>query len=152
MRFFLSVSLLILSLIAFGDECATSYAELGNTEKLSQLKTLLPKEGLRGFVNETKGSYFFIHSGESGFKILFYTTGLWDLYGIQREGGIRFCDTGKEIKAIGLGYSKKLELLDGGLRYGGHKKSQTYQPGPMPKALREINDVKIRDIAAETDI
>jgi hypothetical protein len=137
--------------IAFSDVCAEKYSDLDATESLKKLKTLLIPNNTNGFVNMTKGSYFYITATDSEFQILFFTTGLFDLYGIRRDGPLVFCDTEKGLTAIGLKRTQNIFIEDNKLQFGDRSAKESFQPGPMPEKLAKINKIEIQKIALQPD-
>lgn len=120
--------------------CAKSYDELDASPTLQKVKPLLNKSKSTGFVNKTKGSYFFIHSSNP-FKIVFYTTGFLDLYGIKRESSIQFCDENNVLTVIGMGRHQRLYIEGLFLLFGSQSDRESFTQGPMPLELAHKNNV-----------
>lgn len=133
----LSFGLVAVSMSARAGVCAKKYSELDRSPRLAMLKPILPVEGKKGFVNETKGSFLYIDSTEAHFRIFFLTTGLFDLYAIERGGEIYFCDTGEALVIVGLGETKTLKSKGEGIEFGRGGPSESFQPGVVPEALKE---------------
>ena len=71
----------------------------------------------------------------------FLTTGIFDLYGIRREGVIQFCDRHGKIYTLGLGYDEELVVTDLLIQWGGGTPRQTFREGPVPAKLLEKHDL-----------
>jgi hypothetical protein len=121
--------------------CADHYSQLEKTENLKTLQSVLPASGIKGFVNKTRGSYFFIRSNENKLKLTFLTTGLFDLYGIRRDSEIRFCDSEGQIYILGMGGIQKVELKENMIFLKGTSPVHTFEAGEVPPLLREKNDL-----------
>src|SRR5258708_7616865 len=91
--------------------CAGSFAELGRTPRLQSIQKMFSSAGRLSMVNVTRGSYFIVESLEEkeNLTIRFYTSALFDLYGVKREGPVRFCDDGQSLKLIGIGRREELK-------------------------------------------
>ncbi len=121
--------------------CADHYSQLEKTKSLKSLQSVLPASGIKGFVNKTRGSYFFIRSTEDKLKLTFLTTGLFDLYGIRRDSEIRFCDSDGQIYILGLGGIQKVVLKENLIFLKGESPVHTFESGEVPPLLREKNDL-----------
>lgn len=121
--------------------CAKNYAELDRTPALLSLKTLISDQKQNGYVNKTKGSYFFIQTHDSQFIITFYTTGLFDLYGIHREGTLVFCDRDGQLTAVGLDRTQNIYVAGERLEFGHRGARESFKRGPMPEKLASINGI-----------
>lgn len=132
---------LFYGLSAQGQVCAKNFSDLDKTERLQNLKKILPDSERRGFVNKTRGSYFDIYQKENQFIISFYTTGLFDLYGIHREGPVEFCDDQSKITVTGLGRIKTIHIDGKLLSFDDGADNKAFTPGEMPEPLREINNL-----------
>ena len=121
--------------------CADQYTQLEKTETLKTLQVVLPVSGVKGFVNKTRGSYFFIRSTEDKLKLTFLTTGLFDLYGIRRDSEIRFCDSDGQIYILGMGGIQKVVLKENLIFLKGDSPVHTFELGEVPPLLREKNDL-----------
>lgn len=121
--------------------CASSYAELEKTDPLKNLRSLIPDKGLRGFVNGTRGSYFFIRTNEQEIHLTFLTTGLFDLYGVRKDGVVRFCDFEGKIFIFGLGNEQEVFVEGNTIQFGDRTPRQVFQPGPVPERLKEKHNL-----------
>lgn len=121
--------------------CAETYAQLDASPALQKVKTLLRNSSNNGFVNKTKGSYFFIQTQEEKFNIIFYTTGFLNLYGIQKEGSIKFCDEGDQLTVIGIDRHQKLFIDGHSLEFGSRTDRESFTKGVMPEELARKNNV-----------
>lgn len=121
--------------------CAETYGQLDSSPTLQQVKTLLRNFSNNGFVNKTKGSYFFIQTHEEKFKIIFYTTGFLNLYGIQKEGPIKFCDEDNQLTVIGIDRHQKLYVEGHSLEFGSRSDRESFNRGVMPEELARKNNV-----------
>jgi hypothetical protein len=121
--------------------CADHYSQLEKTESLKTLQSVLPVSGVKGFVNKTRGSYFFIRSTEDKLKLTFLTTGLFDLYGIRRDSEIRFCDSEGQLYILGMGGIQKIVLKENFILLKGDSPVHTFESGDVPALLREKNDL-----------
>ena len=61
-------------------------------------------------VNDTKGSYFTVDTVTENFQMAFYTSGLFDIYPVKREGPVKFCDDGKSLTLVGIGRVETLSI------------------------------------------
>lgn len=142
LRFFLLVTILITPPSTYADPiCAENYTQLDASPTLQKIKTLLRNSSNNGFVNKTKGSYFFIQTQEEKFKIIFYTTGFLNLYGIQKEGPIKFCDEGDQLTVIGIDRHQKLYVDGNSLEFGSRTDRESFARGVMPEELARKNNV-----------
>lgn len=121
--------------------CAKDYLGLDQTPALTRIKTVIENNKQNGFVNQTRGSYFFIVAGPENFKITFFTSGLFDLYGIRKEGSIQFCDRDGQLLAIGLNRTQNIYVGDGRLEFGQRGARESFTRGQMPEKLASLNDV-----------
>lgn len=137
-----TILLFCLSFSATANECAHNFEELDKTERLKTLKPLIPEVGRRGYVNKTQGSYIDITASTQNFVITFFTTGLFDLYGIRREGPLKFCDDGKKLLVIGLDREQTLYIDQTSLQFDERGPRQSFQEGPMPLALQKIHNIR----------
>lgn len=133
---------------AAADVCATQFSHLTQTERLSSLRTVLREGGAVGFVNLTQGSYFIVDGHGEAFRITFFTSGLFDLYPIKREGPLSFCDNGRELRVIGLGNNDRLEIQEGRLVIGSGGPKMTFSPGAMPELLVKLHHYNERGLAS----
>ncbi|MBX3021976.1 MAG: hypothetical protein KF799_09895 [Bdellovibrionales bacterium] len=140
---------ILIALPGSAEECATRLSELSKSERLTAVKALFKAGGPVGFVNETKGSYFILEERDGEFRITFFTSGLFDLYPIKRDGPLSFCDTGEELQVVGLGRRDDLRLTGTELQLGGGGPKRHFAPGPMPGLLIDLHKVPQRGIASE---
>lgn len=138
----MQLALFIIQIVqALEPVCADHYSQLEKTENLKNLQSVLPAAGVKGFVNKTRGSYFFIRSTEDKMKLTFLTTGLFDLYGIRRDSEIRFCDSDGQLYILGMGGVQKVELKENIIFLKGDSPVHTFEAGDVPPLLREKNDL-----------
>ncbi len=121
--------------------CAQKYSDLSRSPSFKDLQVMMPENGIKGFVNGTKGSYFFIRSNGSDLVMTFLTTGIFDLYGIRREGAIQFCEREGKLFILGLGYEEELVIKDSQILWGGGTLRQTFREGPVPEVLLQKHDL-----------
>lgn len=140
-RSFLFLNFLIASGLSEATVCAINYTDLEKTESLKSLQQILPESGVRGFVNGTRGSYFFIRATKEQLQMTFLTTGIFDLYGIRREGPVQFCDSNGKIFVMGLGYEEEVTVQPPMIQLGGSTPRQTFREGPVPELLRQKHDL-----------
>jgi hypothetical protein len=139
----------ILASTAQAEECASHYSELNKTERLSQLKGLFQGRPHSGLVNKTKGSYLVLQNHEDELTIVFYTSGLFNLYGIRKEGELKVCDTGIALHMVALDRDEDLKIEGLNLTIGDGGDKMSFAVGDMPEDLRRLHGVDIRGIAAE---
>lgn len=135
---------------AFGGEvCAARLSELGRTPRLEQVHHLFAKENQFGMVNETKGTYLLVEARKDDLVLILYTSGLFDLFPIRREGSVKFCDTGSALRFEGLGRTESIVIENLVLQVDGGGPRRTFRLGPMPEALQRLHHfVGTRDIAS----
>ncbi|MBY0383975.1 hypothetical protein K2X05_02360 [bacterium] len=121
--------------------CASSYAELEKTNALKNLRSMIPDKGVRGFVNGTRGSYFFIRTNEQEIHLTFLTTGIFDLYGIRKDGHVRFCDIDGKVFIFGLGNEQEVFVDAQSIQFSDRSPRHFFQPGPLPDLLKEKHDL-----------
>ncbi len=136
-----AVLLLIHFVQAVDPVCADHYSQLEKTDALKRFQAIVPASGIKGFVNKTRGSYFFIKSTNDKLKLTFLTTGLFDLYGIRRDSEIRFCDSEGQISILGMDGVQKIVLKDNWIVFKDDSLVHTFEPGEIPPLLREKNDL-----------
>ncbi len=142
--------LIVWALPAAADECASNLTELKKTPRLESILALFKDTHSVGLVNETKGSYVVIEAYSDGqLKILFYTSGIWDLYGIKDEGLLLFCDGPEGLVMSGLGRKDALKISPGKMEIGKGGPRQTFHVGPAPELLRKLHGLNGRAIASE---
>jgi hypothetical protein len=78
---------------------------------------------------------------ESEIQMTFLTTGLFDLYGIRRDGPVQFCDLEGKILVMGLGYEEEISVFEATIQLGGGTPRQTFREGPVPDLLRRKHDL-----------
>jgi len=122
------------------ETCATTPTELTQTPGLLALKAFFQERKIASYVNETKGSFFIVSSETDKLSISFFTSGVLDLYGIRRDGALKFCDDGKNITMIGLGRSEVLKIEDTQLIIGNGGPRLTFQSGDMPPLLKKLHN------------
>jgi hypothetical protein len=142
-RLFYFLMILLIGCQSGASVCAFKYSDLQKTEALKRLQQLIPETGIRGFVNGTQGSYFFIRSGKEELHMTFLTTGLFDLYGIKREGPVQFCDNNGRILVMGMGYEEEVVVNQLTIQLGGGTPRQTFREGPVPELLKQKHDLTI---------
>lgn len=121
--------------------CAANYSELEKTNGLKNLRAMIPDKGLRGFVNGTRGSYFFIRTNEQEIHLTFLTTGIFDLYGIRKDGLVRFCDIDGKVFIFGLGNEQEVFVDTNTIQFSNRSPRHVFQPGPVPDLLKEKHDL-----------
>lgn len=140
---FLSLGLMfVYEVHAASPVCAARYSEFDKTEALKQLQEIVPSSGFKGFVNGTQGSYFFLRSTDNEIQMTFLTTGLFDLYGIRRDGVIQFCDMQGKVFVVGMGYEEEISILNSVVQLGGGTPRQTFREGSVPELLRQKHDLR----------
>lgn len=148
----LKLSLIIFTTLIYSktnaDVCANNYSELNQTPALKSIQSLIENKKNNGFVNKTQGSYFFLQTQTEKFIISFYTTGLFDMFGVHKEGPIVFCDTGHELRAKGLGRNQKIFVHQSRLEFGNRTDRESFIRGPMPDPIAKINKVPIVTFAS----
>jgi len=135
--------------MARAEVCASSFSELDKTPLLSSLKPLFSEDKRIAMVNETKGSYVIIDSLDDKLTISFFTSGIFDLYPVRKDGPLQFCDDGDSLKMIGLGRSEEFRVTGDRFQMGsgGAKKSFSY--GEMPELLKRLHRVDARGVASK---
>lgn len=141
---------MVLCVPVFADEiCATAYSELERSENLKSLKPLFSADKRIAMVNETKGSYVIIDAFDDHLSISFFTSGLFDLYPIRKDGPLKFCDDGVSLHMIGLGKEDKFVLKEGGFQMGKGGPRMNFARGEMPALLRKLHKIDPRGLASE---
>jgi hypothetical protein len=145
----------IISVVALGtisalakEVCVTHYSELDQTDLLKTLKPMFRPDGINGFVNETKGSYLVLKVVEDKLGVIFYTSGLFNLTAIKREGPLTLCDEGDTIKMVGLDRSDKLKAEDGLLILADGGPRKKFMVGEMPSDLVRMHHIDIRTLSS----
>ena len=134
---------------AFAEECATLYSELKKTQNLQVARSLFNPEEKVGFINDTKGSYIVLEVQNDKLMIHFYTSGIFDLYAIKKEGPLTLCDEGNSLKMVGLERSEKLKISDGRLELGDGGPRKSFLVGNMPDSLKRLHHIDTRNISSE---
>lgn len=134
---------------ALAEQCVGRYSALSRNPRLQRLRSIVPASGSRGFVNGTKGSYFVITTQDDEIRIQFFTSGLFDLYGISREGPLSFCDDGDSLYVLGLERKDLLVIQGESLQIGKGGPRMLYTPGAMPDLLQRLHPDAQRGIASE---
>ncbi len=130
--------------------CAAKYSDLDGSENLKALKAMFSADKQISVVNETKGSYVIISGFDDNLTISFFTSGLFDLYPIRREGPLKFCDDGAVLRMIGLDREETVTLVSGGFQMGKGGPKRNFAHGEMPALLKKLHKMDIRGIASET--
>ncbi len=100
-------------------------------------------------VNETKGSYVIISALDDNLTISFFTSGLFDLYPIRKDGPLSFCDDGTKLRMIGLDRADVFTLVEGGFRMGKGGPKHNFASGPMPELLKKLHRIDVRGLASK---
>jgi hypothetical protein len=142
---------LVLALPGAADPvCATKYSDLDATDNLKALKLMFSADKQIAMVNETKGSYVIISGFEDNLTISFFTSGIFDLYPIRRDGPLKFCDDGVVLRMIGLGREETFTMMNGGVQMGKAGAKRSFARGEMPDLLKRLHKMDIRGIASES--
>ena len=145
-----ALCLLVVGAPVFADEiCAESYSELDRSENLKAMKPLFSADKRIAVVNETKGSYVIIDAIDDKLTISFFTTGLFDLYPIRKDGGLKFCDDGEKLRMVGLDREDVVTLKDGGFQMGKGGPKMNFSRGEMPELLKKKHKIDIRGLASD---
>jgi hypothetical protein len=132
-----------------GQVCAANYAELGRTERLRTVQALFQGGAWLGLINETKGSYVTIVPQNEKMIMTLFTSGLFDLFPVQRQSPVMFCDDGYALEIRALGRNESLAVLSGKLIVGGGGARRTFSVGAMPDFLRRLHHLDARGIASD---
>ncbi len=132
--------------------CAADSLGLKQTPALDQFRSYFDTgfgPARVGLVNETSGSYVLLDFAGETMTMTFFTSGLFNLVPIKREGSVRFCDEASLLTMRGLGVDEEIKIVGGKvvIDEGGARK--TFVKGPMPKALAELHHYTDRAIAAD---
>ena len=141
--------LAVVSVAAGADECAGKFSELSRISGLSSVRTLFGEGERIGLVNETQGSYVVIESRDDLLWISFYTSGLFDLYGIKDEGPLIFCSTASGLRMSGLKRNNAFMVVEGRLIIDDGGRRKTFAIGAVPELLRKLHHLNERAIASE---
>ncbi|MES2965887.1 MAG: hypothetical protein V4760_18545 [Bdellovibrionota bacterium] len=130
------------------ETCAYDSLGLKRTPALEQFRKFLDSDHV-GLANETAGSYVILDLFSDHMTIAFYTSGLFDLVPIKREGPVQFCDVDGALEMRGLERVQKIRIVDGKLVIdeGGPKK--TFVKGEMPAPLARLHHYQGRAVAAD---
>jgi hypothetical protein len=128
------------------DTCATRFSELGKFERLKPIQTLFDADERAGLVNESQGSFVVLKSNNDLLTIEFYTSGLFDLYPIERDGPVKFCESKDGIEMIGINRTVEIKIVDGKLIAGKGGPRRTFAHGAMPELLRKLHHTDERGI------
>ena len=139
------------SLQAGAELCASKPSELDQSDRLKTVKTLFVTGVRVGMVNESKGSFVVLESSENQITMVYYTSGLFQLYGMKRDGPLKFCDTGSSLRMIGLGQDVEVKIGDGKLIADDGGPKRTFSPGPVPDLLQRLHHLDERGIASEPE-
>lgn len=151
MRVLAILLVLIITLPAAADSvCAAKYSDLDGSQNLKALKAMFSADKQIAMVNETKGSYVIISGFDDNLTISFFTSGLFDLYPVRREGPLKFCDDGVVLRMIGLDREDTFTLVNGGFQMGKGGPKRNFARGEMPALLKKLHKMDIRGIASET--
>jgi hypothetical protein len=143
-RFLLLLGILLCTNQSRGDDCATHRSELDKTPRLHAILQMFNQSAgsAVGLVNGTQGSYVILDSKNDELTIAFYTSGLFDLFPIKRDGPLKFCDTGKVLRMIGLDRDEELVLPDGKFVLGEGGPKRTFTVGLMPVMLKQLHHME----------
>jgi hypothetical protein len=148
-RWTLFIAVTLWAIPAIAEECASTLAELKKSPQFEAVIGFLQKQDRIGLVNETKGSYVVIDAKEDALQIHFYTSGIWDLYGIKDEGPLKFCADENGLRILGLGRSESIRFSEGKMEMGKGGALRTFHPGDMPELLQKLHGLNSRAIASQ---
>ncbi len=132
------------------DVCASKYSELEKSPLLRNMKFFFIKDGTPvGLVNATNGSYILLRDTNDELIVEFFTSGLFDLYPIKREGAVQFCESGGLVKMVGLGQNEPVQIDGEQVKFGNGGDRKTFKIGNMPELLQRLHKVNSRGIASE---
>ena len=129
--------------------CATGSLGMKQTPALEKFHQYLDADHV-GLVNETQGSYVVLDFLSSKkMTVSFYTSGLFALMPVKREGPVEFCDLDGELRMRGIERDQLIKIVDGKLVIdeGGPKK--TFVKGAMPAKLATLHNYVGRSIASD---
>jgi hypothetical protein len=145
-----TILFILMAVPAHGAEvCASSFSELAASPRLEGLKPLFNADRRIAMVNETKGSYVIIDAFDDKFTISFFTSGLFDLYPIRKDGPLKFCDDGARLRMVALDRADVFTLVNGGFHMGAGGPKQNFARGEMPALLKKLHKIDIRGLASE---
>lgn len=145
----LTLALICIPGVARGRECTSLYSGLGATARLRAVRDFFPDNGEVGLVNETGGSFVTMGSRDDRLYMIFYTSGLFDLYPVKREGPLEFCDDGVQLRMIGLGHDEELRISERRMNVGKGGPKLNFTVGQMPEPLRKMHKMEIRGLASK---
>lgn len=119
--------------------CALSYEDLRQTARLRELLSYFQPNSISSFVNQTRGSYFEIDTTRGRLVMTFLTSGLFDMYLIERRGPIRFCDDGESLVVSGIEMKEDVTLQDGAIVLGRGGEKRTFRHGRKPELLERLH-------------
>lgn len=119
--------------------CALSYEDLRQTARLRELLPYFQPNSISSFVNQTRGSYFEIDTTRGRLVMTFLTSGLFDMYLIERRGPIRFCDDGESLVVSGIEMKEDVTLQDGAIVLGRGGEKRTFRHGRKPELLERLH-------------
>ena len=141
--------LMLTTPVASAELCASSYNDLALTENLQKLKTLFVEESQTGLVNATRGSFVTVDTAGETLSITFYTSGLFDLYPIRKQGPLQFCDLDGVVYIKALQRSDQIHFSESGFSLGGGGPRLQFQRGEMPDLLKRLHDIPVRATASD---
>lgn len=119
--------------------CALSFSDLNQTPHLQELVSYFEPNSVTGYVNETHGSYFEVDTRDQKMVMTFMTSGLFDMYLIQRSGPIMFCDDGETVVVKGIEMEDQVTLKNGVIVLGKVSPKRTFTRGPKPELLEKLH-------------
>ncbi len=119
--------------------CALSFTDLNQTPNLQELISYFAPDAVVGYVNETHGSYFEVDTHDRKMVMTFMTSGLFDMYLIQRSGPIMFCDDGETVVVKGIEMEDQVTLKNGVIVLGKGGPKRTFTRGPKPELLEKLH-------------
>ena len=129
--------------------CAKTKNDLDHSERLAQIKPLFDDNNRIMMVNGTKGSYVIIDGSGEGLTISFFTSGLFDLYAIRKDGPLEFCDNGERLEMVGLDRREVFQIIDGEIDMGSGGVKKHFARGDMPDKLKKLHRFGVRNIASD---
>lgn len=119
--------------------CALNFSDLGQTPGLHELIPYFEANAVTGYVNETQGSYFEVDTHDPKMVMTFMTSGLFDMYLIQRSGPIMFCDDGETVVVKGIEMEDRVTLKNGTITLGKGGPKRTFTRGAKPELLQKLH-------------
>lgn len=132
-----------------GDICAERFSDLSASPRLETIRPLFGAEKRIAMVNGTKGTYVVIDALAENFTISLFTSGLFDLYPIRKDGEVRFCDDGANLRMMALGRADVFRIVNGGMVMAGGGERMSFARGEMPELLKKLHKVDFRGLASE---